>query len=306
MENHIFIKNMPISARTKNALFQQYGIQTLEELLNIDYQELKETRGLGQVALKEIKEYLHSIQKEFKNEEGPFSSEEKERIEKGERVLKLYGFSQKLCYHLYQQNLFTLDDLIAYGSFIYQNKSLTPSLAQELFLTLKSLDIILENKSNPSMMRLKNFQLQKGESLPLKDQYQELSQIKIQELFDLDYRIRNILKHHHIETITDLIQLDQRTLQSFRYFGEKAVQEIIKYLKKYHLSLALENPQDQILSEKTKCLEEYSMLLQQKNLLQRMQQELEAKILLQEQKLARFDPKENQPNTSAGLKKTKH
>ena len=123
---------------------------------------------------------------------------------------------------------------------------------------------------------------------------------------DLDYRIRNILKHHHIETITDLIQLDQRTLQSFRYFGEKAVQEIIKYLKKYHLSLALENPQDQILSEKTKCLEEYSMLLQQKNLLQRMQQELEAKILLQEQKLARFDPKENQPNTSAGLKKTKH
>ena len=87
-------------------------INTLGELLKIDYRELSNIKGMGELSMIELREFIHSIGYSFENE-FYFLSEKLDQMRKdGVVLLESVIGKCSMCSTLYNNGIYTVEDLI--------------------------------------------------------------------------------------------------------------------------------------------------------------------------------------------------
>ena len=104
------IKELDISNYTKGRLLN-HGIETVEDLLKIDYEDLTKLRQLGKKGLKEISTFLHQMGYKIKNEESDKEVKREQLKEEGKVLLEDLGLKRELSCILYREGIFTLQEL---------------------------------------------------------------------------------------------------------------------------------------------------------------------------------------------------
>lgn len=104
------IKELDISNYTKGRLLN-HGIETVEDLLKIDYEDLTKLRQLGKKGLKEISTFLHQMGYKIKNEESDKEVKREQLKEEGKVLLEDLGLKRELYSILYREGIFTLQEL---------------------------------------------------------------------------------------------------------------------------------------------------------------------------------------------------
>lgn len=104
------IKELDISNYTKGRLLN-HGIETVEDLLKIDYEDLTKLRQLGKKGLKEISTFLHQMGYKIKNEESDKEVKREQLKEEGKVLLEDLGLKRELSSILYREGIFTLQEL---------------------------------------------------------------------------------------------------------------------------------------------------------------------------------------------------
>ena len=87
------IKELDISNYTKGRLLN-HGIETVEDLLKIDYEDLTKLRQLGKKGLKEISTFLHQMGYKIKNEESDKEVKREQLKEEGKVLLEDLGLKR--------------------------------------------------------------------------------------------------------------------------------------------------------------------------------------------------------------------
>ena len=227
------ILDSSLDSRIKNILMR-YDIFTLDDLIHYDYQKLRKIRGLGEGSLVEIKKYVHEFGNSILNENGPFSSMEVELHSLGRKVLSDYSLDKNVCQFLYQNNIFTLSDLIQTGTLVYQLEGFTKGSQLKLRAFLEELNVTLTYKNNYSKMIL--IQLRDNHILE-EEKEKALENVQIRELYELEYRTRRILDLHDIKTLKDLLMVDKKEIKSYRNMGDVSYQRLAEYFLAFHISL---------------------------------------------------------------------
>lgn len=106
----ITLKDLGIKKRTRKRL-SLYNIETLEDLLQIDYEDLTKIRQLGIGGLKEIKGALHNAGYKIKNEDKSQEVQKEKLKQEGKVLLEELGFSPQAYSLLYREGIFTLQQL---------------------------------------------------------------------------------------------------------------------------------------------------------------------------------------------------
>ena len=106
----ITLKDLGIKKRTRKRL-SLYNIETLEDLLQIDYENLTKIRQLGIGGLKEIKGALHNAGYKIKNEDKSQEVQKEKIKQEGKVLLEELGFSPQAYSLLYREGIFTLQQL---------------------------------------------------------------------------------------------------------------------------------------------------------------------------------------------------
>ncbi len=175
------IKDLELSNRIKNSLTKRMRITTLGQLLRTDYNYfLRACRChsyLGELAIKEIKDFIHNLGYIFPNEYPSMKEITNAKKAKGIKLLEDYGFSTRLCGALYRNGIFTLEDLQAVGSVVEKLEGVGPIKVKELYEKLEKLQIGLEDKT-PETVKLANPKLVANglEFAPTVEKMQELQQ----------------------------------------------------------------------------------------------------------------------------------
>ena len=133
------IEELPIIIR--NILKRKLGLKTLEELLDTDYETLRRARGMGELNLHRLIEYIHSLGYQVKGEEESLSKILEKLKEEGKTVLQDIIPEAKIYQPLYRQNIYTLEDLIAYADKLQKLEGIGRTKYQKLLDILKSLGI---------------------------------------------------------------------------------------------------------------------------------------------------------------------
>lgn len=227
------ILDSSLDSRIKNIL-TRYDIFTVDDLIHYDYQKLGKIRGLGEGSLIEIKKYVHEFGNSILNENGPFSSKEDELHSLGRKVLSDYSLDKNVCQFLYQNNIFTLSDLIQTGTLVYQLDGFTKGSQLKLRAFLEELNVTLTYQNNYSKMLL--IQLRDNHILE-EEKERALENVQIRELYELEYRTRRILDLHDIKTLKDLLMVDKKEIKNYRNMGDVSYQRLAEYFLEFHIFL---------------------------------------------------------------------
>ena len=111
------IEELPIAIR--NILKRNLHLTTLEEVLNTDYEVLRNARRMGEHYLEILLNYIHSLGYVVNGEEQALDAILKVKREQG-TLLENVVTDSKLCIWLYKNNIYTIEELVAYGSKVYQ------------------------------------------------------------------------------------------------------------------------------------------------------------------------------------------
>ncbi len=140
------IEKLQLSTHIKRS-FQWHGVNTFRELLAYDYDKILKFRQFGDKYLKELRDFVHSLGLTLKGEYKSIEELAEEKRKQNIILLDTYGFSKQLCFLLYNNDIFTLEDLINYGTKVYAIGGMNKTKAQELMEKLEQLGINLkENK----------------------------------------------------------------------------------------------------------------------------------------------------------------
>ncbi len=142
------VEDMPISSNLKNA-FRINGIVTLQNILDTDYKRILKIRNIGEKYIDELKSYVHELGYELLNEEESISKKVERFRKNGVILLEDYGWPTYLYNLLYQNGIYTLDDLKKKKDKIFEIKNFGPKRKEELERKLLELGISLyEKKEN--------------------------------------------------------------------------------------------------------------------------------------------------------------
>ena len=89
----------------------KWGIYTLRELLDTEYNDIKKTKRLGEVGVEEIRNALKPFGFTLKNADQAWEVQREKRIEEGYQLLETYGWPKEIYSLLYQNGIFTLEDV---------------------------------------------------------------------------------------------------------------------------------------------------------------------------------------------------
>lgn len=221
------IEDLDLSVRIKRR-FQWNGINTLQDLLNTDYQKIKSFAYLGDKYLKKLKDYIHSLGYQLLNEE-PLASEKREELKNKEFILlEDFGFSSQIYLTLYRNDIFTLEDLVEYGIKVYDLKGFGPNRRKELREKLQELNIQLENKEKQKVESLLEY-VKNNPDLTRENLPEEFASIKIQDL-DLSNRIKKCFKYKEIYTLGQLLNTDYETITRINNLGVASLKELKNYI----------------------------------------------------------------------------
>ena len=200
------IKKLGLSGILSGNL-KRAGVETLGELLNLNYDDLKYIRGIGSKGKKDILDYVHSLGYTMQNE--PETSSYQERIEQGQVLLEDYGMPKSVCLPLYRAGIYTMEELRRNPNVVEGIKYFGPKKKEILQQYLDNLE---------SMQQKENLSLQERNS-KLKQDNEEIKKriAEKQQLLEEYHRLQ-------VENIT-LIQKERdldKKLAQIR--GEEIVQ----------------------------------------------------------------------------------
>ena len=104
-DKELLINNLNLSERAKNILIRWLNIKTFGELLEIDYEKLKNTRLLGEITLNEIVTFVRKKGYFLKNENINWDLKRKKLKRMGFILLEDEDISLDLVRFLYQNGL---------------------------------------------------------------------------------------------------------------------------------------------------------------------------------------------------------
>lgn len=116
-------------------------IETLEDLLQIDYEDLTKIRQLGIGGLKEIKKAIHNAGYKIKNEEKSQEAQKEKLKQEGKILLEDLGFTPQAYSLLYREEIFTLEQLNERWKEITRLKGYGPHRQQQLLNQLAVLGV---------------------------------------------------------------------------------------------------------------------------------------------------------------------
>ena len=155
------IKKLGLSGILSGNL-KRAGVETLGELLNLNYDDLKYIRGIGNKEKKDILDYVHSLGYTMQNE--PETSSYQERIEQGQILLEDYGMPKSVCLPLYRAGIYTMEELKRNPKIVERIKYFGPKKKEILQQYLDNLE---------SMQQKENIKLQKRNA-KLKQENEEI------------------------------------------------------------------------------------------------------------------------------------
>lgn len=143
MVNPSFIKisDLNLSKTLKHVLCKRLDLVTLQDLLNIDYSILINTRGIGRKKIEELTNCVESFGFTLLDYQKPLQDIKQEKKMQGAKLLEEWGFNLTLCSSLYKNNLFTLEDLIACGRNVYNLKGIGSKNGMAIWKKMQELDI---------------------------------------------------------------------------------------------------------------------------------------------------------------------
>jgi len=149
-----------------------WGYSTLGRILKEDYDMLK--YHFNEERLLEIKEKVHALGFNLRNEKKTISEVEKEYGELGIPTIKQeLGIDTKLVYILYNGGVYTLADIIRMGSEVYSLYGMGKVRAKQLETALKVKGIVIPNNDDelPGYINEKEYEI-----LKLSDYHEEVEE----------------------------------------------------------------------------------------------------------------------------------
>lgn len=141
----IQINNLELSTRLKTALTRS-GINYLGDLLTTDYEKIIHIRNLGEDGIIELKNYIHSLGFSLPNEEITMKELKESFKEKGiPMVGETLELDVKISGLLYRNGIYTIEDLINFGSKVYELIGMGDVKKKKLKAALKAKNIELGN-----------------------------------------------------------------------------------------------------------------------------------------------------------------
>lgn len=125
---------------------KRISVDTIGDVLSTSYGYLMRARGLGEYKMELLKQYVHSIGCSLRHEEVSLQAVLKSLKEQGVRLLEEDILDPKLYMILYKNGIYTLSDLIKYGSKILEIPNYGPLRRKQLIEGLKELGIELETE----------------------------------------------------------------------------------------------------------------------------------------------------------------
>ena len=119
----------------------RHNIETLEELLDTDYEDLIKIRQLGASGINEIKKVLHDAGYKIKNEENSLEAKREKLKSQGRLLLEDLGFPSQTYAILYKTGIFTIEQLNENWNKITQLRGYGPYRQQSLLEHLAMLGI---------------------------------------------------------------------------------------------------------------------------------------------------------------------
>lgn len=146
----IIIKEViELPIQIKNVLYRTFRVITLEDLLKIDYTTLRKARNMGEKYLEILKRYVHSQGYTLNGEKDTIEEISAEKKRQGLRLLEDILEKPSLYLILYRNGIYTLEDLKAYGSKVYELTGYGPLRQKELKEILASIGIVLDQPEEP-------------------------------------------------------------------------------------------------------------------------------------------------------------
>jgi len=140
----ISIDSLSLPTRIKNAL-KNNGITNLEELLDLDYSDIKSIKNFGPGLLLELKRYIHSLGYDLKGEEETIEDKRAEYESQGMVLVQNeINIRTKVVNVLNRNGIFTLQELIDFGENVYHLNRMGKVKADELRDALAEKGIYLE------------------------------------------------------------------------------------------------------------------------------------------------------------------
>lgn len=182
LELPLTLQQIGIKKATRKKLAMN-NINSLEELLNTNYEDLIKTRQLGASGLNEIKKALHNAGYKIKNEENsPEAKREKLKAE-GRLLLEDLGFPRQTYSMLYKAGIFTINQLDENWNKITQIKGYGPYRQQSLLehLIVLGIEATAEQLiiSDDVAERLKEMEAQKNINVAELRQQEEVEERNI-------------------------------------------------------------------------------------------------------------------------------
>ena len=220
-----------------------YGIYTLNDLLNYEYKDLLNISGLGEVSILEIKNYVHSIGYNLKNEY-ELRIEIKDRlIKEDKKLIDEYISSKILCKRLNDEGIYTLDELIKNGVNVFNINDLTYKNKYDLLNLFNKLGVDIKLEEN----------LKKEINQDNVDR-----SILLADIAKFPSKFIRKLYWNGIHTLGDLLDADFNDICKTRHVGEAGAIEIKEYVHSLGYTLKGEY---EFVSEKVKKLREKNIEL---------------------------------------------
>ena len=201
------IKKLGLSGILSGNL-KRAGVETLGDLLNLNYDDLKHIHGIGSKGKKDILDFVHGLGRTIQNE--PETSSYQERKEQGQVLLDDYGIPNSVCLPLYRAGIYTMEKLRENPSAVKEIKYFGPKKKEILQQYLDNLE---------SMQQKENIKLQKRNS-KLKQENEEIQKrIKTKQTLLNEYAKLLIER----ERLTEKERKLDEKLAQIR--GEKIVQQ---------------------------------------------------------------------------------
>lgn len=143
---NIPIMSLELPSKLKQALTKNL-IWTFGDLLTTDYKILLKTNNLGEIYLRVLKNYVHSLGYILKNEEPTLKETLETLKEKGIKLLEETIDNQRICMVLYRNGIYSIEDLLNFGPDVFNLVGFGPVKKQQLLQKMQELNLSFKTPS---------------------------------------------------------------------------------------------------------------------------------------------------------------
>lgn len=190
------ISELPLSIELKGLLTQELGVYTFGDLLTTDYDKIINARNMKEDYIVELKKFIHGLGYLLKNEE-PLLDEVLSFLKNnGKVLLEEVVCNPRIYMYLYQNHIYTLEDLKSYGKEVYNLDGFEILKKEELKKLLKELNIVLNDVNDISLIET---------SMLIKNEqnYNEILKNRIAKKQELFKRLNKLKSQNRLLSLTE-------------------------------------------------------------------------------------------------------